>query len=248
MKIKCLSVRQPWAWLILNGYKTIENRTWRVNDRGPILIHAGKQFDYSALRFMCQPNQPELIAAGRAVIERFGIRGNEKPEITRGKEIMGAITGYACLTGTDSVMDGNPWAERGVYHWYLEKGHEMKKPEPLLGRLGLYQYYWMPDEDFVAWREECEKCFADFKNPHKRCCKLDLSGFDVFELAKATGISLESLVNMQKKKDRNQISRDYYKRITAVIEDGHVKLPPEPEDTRSWNEIGRMFGGWKNGD
>lgn len=243
-KIKVLSVRQPWAWLILNGYKTIENRTWRVNDRGPILIHAGKQFDYAALRFMCQPNQPELIAAGRAVIERFGIRGDEQPKITRGKEIMGAITGYACLTGTDSVMDGNPWAERGVYHWHFDKGHEMKKPEPLQGRLGLFQYHWLPDEDFAAWQEECEKYYHDFRI-RKRRVQLDLSGFDPFELAKATGISVESIMNIQKKPDR-KMSIDYYNRIKAVIEDGHVKLPPEPEDTRSWSEIGRMFGGWKN--
>lgn len=38
----CLSVRQPWAWLIVNGYKNIENRTWPTNIRGRILIHASK--------------------------------------------------------------------------------------------------------------------------------------------------------------------------------------------------------------
>lgn len=37
-----LSIRQPWAWLIVNGHKTIENRTWHTRYRGPILIHAGK--------------------------------------------------------------------------------------------------------------------------------------------------------------------------------------------------------------
>ena len=57
---------------------------------------------------------------------------------------------------------------------------------------------------------------------------------------------MESIINMQKRPDRKKMSIDYYNRITAVIEDGHVKLPPEPEDTRSWNDIGRAFGGWKN--
>jgi hypothetical protein len=40
-----LSVRQPWAWLLVNGYKDIENRTWYTSYRGPCLIHAGKTFD-----------------------------------------------------------------------------------------------------------------------------------------------------------------------------------------------------------
>jgi len=41
-RLLCLSVRQPWAWLIVNGWKNIENREWPTRVRGPILIHAGK--------------------------------------------------------------------------------------------------------------------------------------------------------------------------------------------------------------
>jgi hypothetical protein len=37
-----LSIRQPWAWLIVHGWKNIENRTWRTRFRGPVLIHASK--------------------------------------------------------------------------------------------------------------------------------------------------------------------------------------------------------------
>lgn len=36
-----LSIRQPWAWLIANGHKDVENRTWRTRFRGRFLIHAG---------------------------------------------------------------------------------------------------------------------------------------------------------------------------------------------------------------
>ena len=38
----CLSVRQPWAWLILHAGKDIENRNWPTRFRGRVLIHAGK--------------------------------------------------------------------------------------------------------------------------------------------------------------------------------------------------------------
>ena len=40
--MKCISVRQPWAWAIVHAGKDIENRTWATSYRGPILIHAGK--------------------------------------------------------------------------------------------------------------------------------------------------------------------------------------------------------------
>jgi len=29
-----------WAWLVVNGYKDIENRSCRTNHRGPLLIDA----------------------------------------------------------------------------------------------------------------------------------------------------------------------------------------------------------------
>lgn len=37
-----LSIRQPWAWLILHAGKDIENRSWPTRFRGRVLIHAGK--------------------------------------------------------------------------------------------------------------------------------------------------------------------------------------------------------------
>jgi hypothetical protein len=40
--MKALSIRQPWAWLIVNGWKNIENRDWPTRFRGPFLVHAGK--------------------------------------------------------------------------------------------------------------------------------------------------------------------------------------------------------------
>lgn len=42
--MRALSIWQPWAWLIVNGYKTIENRRWPLTYKGPLVIHAGKQF------------------------------------------------------------------------------------------------------------------------------------------------------------------------------------------------------------
>ena len=49
--MKALSVQQPWTWAILNG-KPIENRDWYTPFRGTVLLHAGKIYDYSAIKFI----------------------------------------------------------------------------------------------------------------------------------------------------------------------------------------------------
>ena len=37
-----LSIRQPWAWLIIHAGKDIENRNWPTRFRGRVAIHASK--------------------------------------------------------------------------------------------------------------------------------------------------------------------------------------------------------------
>lgn len=39
--MKAISIRQPWASLIVSGRKTIELRSWRLNHRGALVILAG---------------------------------------------------------------------------------------------------------------------------------------------------------------------------------------------------------------
>ena len=41
--MKCLSVSQPFADLIISGKKIIELRNWNTNFRGEILIHAPRK-------------------------------------------------------------------------------------------------------------------------------------------------------------------------------------------------------------
>jgi hypothetical protein len=48
--MKALTVKQPWASLIVEGIKNIENRTWKTNFRGRILIHAATQSEYVGIR------------------------------------------------------------------------------------------------------------------------------------------------------------------------------------------------------
>ena len=45
-----LSIRQPWAELILKGEKTIETRRWNTEFRGEFYIHASKTVDNEACK------------------------------------------------------------------------------------------------------------------------------------------------------------------------------------------------------
>lgn len=48
MTITCLSIQQPWAWLIMEGYKPIENRNWYTPFRGKFYVHASRRFNDDA--------------------------------------------------------------------------------------------------------------------------------------------------------------------------------------------------------
>lgn len=44
--MKALTICQPFAELIIRGLKPVENRQWRTDYRGPLLIHAGKSREW----------------------------------------------------------------------------------------------------------------------------------------------------------------------------------------------------------
>ena len=47
--MKVITIKQPYASLIAEGYKEYEFRTWRTKYHGDILIHAGKSVDRLAM-------------------------------------------------------------------------------------------------------------------------------------------------------------------------------------------------------
>lgn len=76
--MKALSIRQPWAWLVVNGWKNIENRERRFSHRGPLLIHAASwmtQADYDACRIFVDGICDDLAMPAPGDLERGGIVG-----------------------------------------------------------------------------------------------------------------------------------------------------------------------------
>jgi len=60
-----LSLKQPWAALLVSGLKTIEVRRWRTDRRGRVLIHAARVPDDRPEAWKHVP--PELHEAARRV-------------------------------------------------------------------------------------------------------------------------------------------------------------------------------------
>ncbi|QTF59120.1 ASCH domain-containing protein [Stutzerimonas frequens] len=74
--MKALSIRQPWAWLIVRGHKPLENRSWATSYRGPLLIHAAKgmtRAEYEDAASLCSKAAITLPAFD--ALERGGIVG-----------------------------------------------------------------------------------------------------------------------------------------------------------------------------
>lgn len=115
-----LSIRQPWASLILKAGKDIENRSWPTNVRGRILIHAAKGCTRDEL-------EDALEFAEEACGTRYSV---DLKTIARGG-IIGSVEIVDCVSKSDS-----PWFV-GPY------GFVLRDPRPLPfipfnGRLGFF--------------------------------------------------------------------------------------------------------------
>ncbi|MBA43598.1 MAG: hypothetical protein CMF62_06305 [Magnetococcales bacterium] len=116
--MKALSIRQPWAWLIVNGYKDIENRSWPTKKRGLIAIHASKTMtkeDYNTAKQVA-------LSQGVAIPDRI--------HFDRGC-IVGVAVIKDCVTESDS-----PWFF-GEHGFVLENAKPCA-PFPYKGQLGFF--------------------------------------------------------------------------------------------------------------
>ncbi|WP_308745218.1 ASCH domain-containing protein [uncultured Bacteroides sp.] len=129
MRVKVLTVKQPWASLIVHGIKDIENRSWRTNFRGRILIHASGSH---GRKFSVDLTDAQTKAAF-ATIAKETMFGN----MPFGS-IIGSVEIVDCVQNHPSI-----WADNGVYHWVLANPILFEKPiENVKGKLGLWNYDW----------------------------------------------------------------------------------------------------------
>jgi hypothetical protein len=124
--MKAISIRQPWASLIVAGHKDVENRSWRTSFRGQIYVHASqtmKRADYDdAVRFIMRRFQPARVA-------------EILPSFAYCREMSGGLIG---------VMEIADCVDRHPSKWFVGPfGFCIRNAEPLhftpcYGKLGIF--------------------------------------------------------------------------------------------------------------
>ncbi len=74
--MKALSIRQPWAWLILHAGKDVENREWPTRFRGRFLIHASKGMTSDEYFDVAYQLYGKIVLPPFDKLERGGIVGS----------------------------------------------------------------------------------------------------------------------------------------------------------------------------
>ena len=142
--MKAITIKQPWASLIVEGVKDIENRTWATKYRGRVLIHAGL--------YKCK--DPQHILTGKQIIDVW--------EQQKGLEIFGSHLIHGAIIGSVEIVDcvinnTSVWADKSqlyenpddnwlyfdhpTYNWVL--ANPIKFDEPILnvkGKLSFWEY------------------------------------------------------------------------------------------------------------
>ncbi len=120
--MKCLSLRQPFAELVVIGKKTIELRKWNTRFRGEFLIHASLNLEELACR-------------------KFGFDPN--------KLAKGAIIGKAYLYDVKEYKTNEEFDEDynehladvsyGKYGFLIKNPVRFDRPIPMKGKLNFFE-------------------------------------------------------------------------------------------------------------
>jgi ASCH domain len=141
MNIKALTIKQPWASLIIRGGKDIENRDWNSNYRGIVAIHSSAKMSESDMEDAC--------GLMRGFIPRFSARmfRQDKYGFPTGV-ILGVVEMIGCVRDCDS-----PWFV-GDFGFQFRNAVAFSNPIPCKGSLGFWK---LSDDLLVRCREEYRK-------------------------------------------------------------------------------------------
>lgn len=181
--MKAITIRQPWASLIAFGDKIYETRSWSTKYRGTVAIHAGKNLDKDAFRYLITP------LATMEQLQKCGITPYTVDDLPYGAviamadlvevwqilhragDIIAVSTsgGDSLFMPTEKEKAFGHWGN-GSYAWELRNVRVLSKPIPAKGKQSLWEWepphicgfcdYWEPFNG-VCCNGDSENC-ADF--------------------------------------------------------------------------------------
>lgn len=125
--MKVLTIKQPWATLIMQGDKRFEFRSWKTSYRGDLLIHAGKGIDKEAMKRL-KKYLPSDMPLGK-ILGRVKLVDCIKmsPEF---KNML--------LKENSDIYTKSSFSEN--YGWQVEDVEVFSKPIDAKGHLSLWEY------------------------------------------------------------------------------------------------------------
>ena len=126
--MKCLSICQPFAELIIEGKKTIELRKWNTKFRGEFLVHAAKNI----LIEDCKRMKISSSITTGAIIGKVKLTDVKKYESD--KELKSDKKKHHSLSDIT----------KNKYGFILESPKKLRVPIPYSGKLNFFEFH--PDE------------------------------------------------------------------------------------------------------
>lgn len=122
MKIKALSVRQPWATLILDGSKTMDLRTWSTTYRGPLAIYASLEVEKETCKIYNVDVKTLTTGALIGLVDLADVIPLTKKSYDENKK---------------KHLAGRNYRE-GMFGWVLKNPRPLDPPRITKGRLNLF--------------------------------------------------------------------------------------------------------------
>ena len=125
--MKVLTIKQPWATLIMQGNKRFEFRSWQTKYRGELLIHAGKGIDKEAIKRLSK-YLPKELPLGK---------------------ILGKVTLVDCIKMSPEFKEELLKENRDIYTkssfqenygWQIDNVQVFDEPIEAKGHLSLWEY------------------------------------------------------------------------------------------------------------
>ena len=123
IKVKVLTLKQPWATLVAEGIKKYEFRSWKINYRGKVLIHAGVGIDKEEMKKFKNLN---LEFPSRRILAEVEIEDCLELDDNLNKKII----------SENNIAYGSKY--RTGYAWKLKNVKKINVDKEINGKLGLW--------------------------------------------------------------------------------------------------------------
>lgn len=124
--MKALTIKEPWATLIIEGYKKYEFRSWKTAYRGKILIHAGLTLEKDMIDRFKEYNlncKCGYIIGEAEIVDCIKVDKKFNEELIKINSL---------VYGKSNHVE--------TYAWKLDNVKKYNNPIPCKGKLSLWEY------------------------------------------------------------------------------------------------------------